>query len=442
MTKKNNQLLWLAEQVPQNFGGAPEMGAGGPPMSQPGSPQDPMGQDSMSQGVPDQMQSDQPPAGMSLDNQSDNDEDITNDPEYPDMPEEKEEDDDFEIWKIKFVKESIKGNPNSLAQRILNVRDMDLEPHQRKFAEDNLDICFLRQNSNILQISNEIRKLIKNDFDRTNPAMTLVRHITTTLEQSPLLNEVYIKLLGLGGSKGDQHRKFVAALTGSVQVGSGGQNEDLVFEEKDYSIRISTRFNSRWGDVNIGRWFLREDDSERYLKKAELDRLEGGSPEEKDVLRRRVVIESISESYRERAFIINVVGQDGTVCHLGWDLGNSLKSAFLDGKLVVRTNSNDLKEAFIDEEGSVISIPNMNICYLKESEQLDKNGNPEIDEIEFIAHRDGVLYLVAQLDLIKEAASTLQSFTYKETLWQGNPSDILKIMRCVPSSPEILLRQC
>jgi hypothetical protein len=248
--------------------------------------------------------------------------------------------------------------------------------------------------------------------------------------------------LGLSGAKGDQHRKFIAALVGGVQVGSGGQNEDVIFEEQDYSIRISTRFNARWGDVNIGRWYLREDDPERYLKQPELDRLEGGSPEEKDVLRRRVVIESIAEAYRERAFIINVVGQDGTVYHLGWDLGTSLKAAFLDGKLVVRTGDNDTKEAFIDEEGSLITVPNMNIYYVKESGQLDKTGKPEIEEVEFIAHRDGILYLVAQLDLIKESASALQGFMYKETLWQGNPSDILKIMRCVPSSPEILLRQC
>lgn len=431
MSHKYNQLQWLAEQGPMDLGAAADPAAGGPPTSQPGTPGDPMGQN---QGQPELS-----PTDMATDQPAQDD--LSNDPQFPDMPEEQDQD-DFEIWKIKFVKESIKGDPNSLTQKILSVRERELEPAQRKFVEDNLDICFLRQNANVLQISNQVRKLIKSDFDRSNPATTLVRHITTVLEQSPLLNEVYIKLLGLGGAKGDQHRKFIAALTGSVQVGSGGQNEDLVFEEQDYSIRTSTRFNARWGDVNIGRWFLREDDPERYLKQPELDRLEGGSPEEKDVLRRRVVIESIAEAYRERAFIINVVGQDGTVYHLGWDLGNSLKSAFLDGKLVVRTSENDTKEAFIDEEGSVISVPNMNIYYVKESDQVDKTGKPEIDEIEFIAHRDGVLYLVAQLDLIKEAASTLQGFTYKETLWQGNPSDVLKIMRCVPSSPEILLRQC
>lgn len=420
--------------VPQGAPGQPDAGAGGPPMGQPGGPGDPMG------GAPKPPPGSEPNA-MSM-NKQQGEEDIGDDPQYPDMPDQEQGDDDFNIWKIKYVKESIKGDPNKLIQKILSVRERELEPVQRKFVEDNLDINFLRQNSNVLTTSTEIRKLIKKDFDRTNPATTLTRHITDTLEKQPLLNEVYIKLLGLGGSKMDQHRKFVASLLGAVQVGSGAMNEDLVFEEQDYSIRISTRFNARWGDVNIGRWYLKEDDPERYLKHAELSRLEGGSPEEKDVLRRRIVIESIADAFMERAFVINVVGTDGTVAHMGWDLGNSLKSAYLDGKLVVRTEDNDNKEAFIDEEGSIISVPNMAIYYVKEGDEIGQRGKPEIEEIEFIAYRDGMLYLSAQLDLIKEAAQTLQGLLYRETLWQGNPSDILKIMRCVPSSPEMLLRQC
>jgi hypothetical protein len=411
------------------MGGQPDPTAGGPPGSQPGGPGDPMGQ-GQPQNQPNSQSVSQQPG-----------EDISGDPQHPDMPQ-GQESDDFEVWKIKFVKESIKGDPNTLIQKILSVRERELGAIQHKFVEDNLDVNFLRQNSNIFTASKEIRTLIKKDFDRTNPATTLVRHMTDTLEKQPLLNEVYIKCLGLGGSKGDQHRKFVASLLGAVQVGSGGQNEDLIFEEQDYSIRISTRFNARWGDVNIGRWYLREDDPERYLKPAELDRLEGGSPEEKDVLRRRIVIESIAEAYRERAFIINVVGSDGTINHLAWDLGNSLKSAYLDGKLVVRTMDNDNREAFIDEEGSIITVPNMSIYYVKEAQQIGDKGKPEIEEIEFISYRDGMLYLSAQLDLIKEASTTLQGIMYRDTLWQGNPTDVKKIMRCVPSSPEILLRQC
>lgn len=431
MTNRINEEAWLFEQDIPPMGGQPDMAAGGPPMSQPGSPGDPMGTGQQPPPV-NQIQMDMQPG----------EEDLGNDPPYPEMPEDQGEDDDFEVWRANYVKESIKGDPNKLIEMIMKIRDHDLDPYPRKFVEDNLDVCFLRQNANIFQASNEIRKLLKKDFDRTNPATTVINHITSIMEQSPLLNEIYIKLLGLGSAKGDLHRKFVAALTGSVQLGNGGEKEDLVFEEKDMSIRISTRFASKWGDINLGRWYLKEDDPERYLKEAELERLDGGSPEERDVLRRRVVIESIAQQFLMRAFVINVVGSDGAIHHLGWDLGNCLRSAYLDGKLVVRTKDNDTKEAFIDENGSIVAVPNMDIYYVKESDDLEHGGKTQIEELEFISHRDGVLYLTAPLSLVKEASISLQGMLYRESMWQGNPTDLLRVQRCVPSSSEIILRQC
>jgi hypothetical protein len=426
MTNRINENEWLVEFDIPPAGGQPDPGAGGPPMSQPGGPNDPMGQND-----PNQMTVDQSPV----------EDEVADDPQYPEMPEENE-DDDFEVWKVKFVKESIKGEPNKLIDLLLQVRDRELDPYPKKFVEDNMDINQLRQNSNVFQASMEIRKLIKKDFDRTNPATSVMNHVTTVLDQNPMLNEIYIKLTGLGGGKNDQHRKFFAALIGAVQLGSGGQNEDLVFEESDYSIRLSTRFASKWGDVNLGNWFLKEDDPDRFLKDAELERLNAGSPEERDVLRRRVVVESIASQFMERAFAINVVGPDGTIYHLGWDLGNSLKSAFLDGKLVVRTRDNDNKESFIDEDGSIISVPNMDIYYVKESQSMSSADSMELEEIEFMSHKNGSLYLTANIDLIKEAAVSLQGMIFRETLFQGNPNDYLRVQRCVPSSAEMLMRQC
>ena len=434
MTNRINSDEWLLEQDIPPMGGQPDMAAGGPPMTQPGMPADPMGTGSE---IEDPMATDpnqmtmNPPAG----------EDVTEDPQTPEMPEEDTKD-EFESWKIDFVKESIKGNPNTLIDLLNDVRDQDLEPNQRKFVEDNLQINFLRQNANIFEASQSIRRLLKRDLDRTNPATSVINHIVATLEENPLLNEVYIKLSGSISSKMDLHRKFIASLIGAVQVGSGANNEDLIFEESDYSIRLSTRFCSKWGDVNIGKWYLKKDDPDRFLKDAELERLQNGGPEEKDVLRRRIVLESIAEMFKERAFVINVVGPEGTIQHVGWDLGNSLKGAYLDGKLVVRTKNSDNNEAFIDEEGTIIPIPDMNIFFVKEGDGVGPDGKPDIEEIEFIKHRDGMLYLSAQLDLIKESSNAMQGFTIKETPWQGNPSDMFKINRCVPSAPEMLLRQC
>lgn len=421
-----NELLWLEEDIPP-AGGQPDPGAGGPPMSQPGGPGDPMGQNQ------------QDPNQMTMNTAGE--EDVTNDPQTPEMPD-PANDVDFETWKAQYVKESIKGDPEALINLILQVRNRELEPADDKFISDNLQVCFAARSGALRQPAKEIRQEIKKAVDRTMPGRDIVNYITAALEKNPLLNEIYIKTSGLSCGKADAHRKLIAALLGAVQVGSGANEEDLVFEEKDYSIRISTRFNARWGDVNLGRWFLKEQDPDRYLKPAELERLEGGSPEEKDVLRRRVVIESIAEQYKQRAFVINVVGVDGTVYHIGWDLGTSVKQAFTDGKLVVRTRDNDTREVFINEDGSIIPIPGMSIYYVRESGDMDSNGKPIIEEVEFIAQRAGSLYLTAQWDLIKEAAVSMDGIVVKETAYNGNPSDLQRLKRCVPSLPEMIMRDC
>lgn len=431
MTSINNEYLFEYDIPPIGQQPGPNAGI---PAGVPGMPGDPMGQ---GDNIAPTDQINNPPEDIQQEP-----DDINNDPQYPDMPEEDEKEDDFEVWKMKFFKEAIKGDQNKLIDMINTVKNNDLDVSQRKFVKDNLQILILRMNSNINQSSNEIRRLVKNDLDRTNPASTLVNHITNVLDKSVPLTQVFIKLLGLTGSKGDLHRKYIGSLLGAIQVGNGGNNEDLVYEEDDYSIRISTRFNAKWGDVNIGKWALKEDDPKTFLKEPELRRLESGSPEEKDVLRRRIVMESISAQFKDRAFIINVVGTDGTIYHLGWDLGNCLKSAYVDGKLVVRTKTTDNSEAIIDDDGSILPTLDWKINFLKHSEETDSEGKSRTEEIEFIERRDGLLFLTAQLDTIQEVSTLMQGFTLKQTPFNGNPTDLLKLMDCVPSVAEMILRAC
>lgn len=369
--------------------------------------------------------------------------DVTADPQAPDMPQDQGDDGpDFEAWKKQFIVDSIKGDIEELKASIIKVRDRDLDPYQRKFVEDNLQILFLREHSNIDKASKEIRKLMKEELDHNNPGTTTVNHMTKVLDEQPLLSACFIKLTGLRGMKGEIHRQFIAALLGAVQVGAGAYNEDLIYNEKDYSIRISTRFNSRFGEVHLGQWALKQDDPERYLKPPELKRLDEGSPEEKDVLRRRVVMESIAEHFKTRAFIINVVGTDGTIYTLGWDLATSLKAAYTEGKLVVRTKMDDSAEAMIDDDGAIIPFVDLKVMYVQSAGGEDEEGKPAKKEVEFIARKHGQLFLTAQLPVVKEAAGSFDGVAFKETPWQGNPTDLRTLARCVPSLPEILMRQC
>lgn len=367
--------------------------------------------------------------------------DPSSDPQTPDMPEEKEHL-DFEEWKKQFKIASIKGDVQEMKELLKDVINRDLDSYQDKFVDDNMDIVQLREYTNIEKASKEIKKSIKENLDHNNPGTSLVEYITQTLDTIPLLNPVFIKLSGMHGMKADLHRKYIAALTGSIQVGSGSNTEDLVYQEKDFSIRISTRMNARFGDVFIGSWSLRADDPERYLKPPELQRLHEGSPEEKDALKKRIIIDSISETWKTRAFIINVVETDGTIYTIGWDIATSLKSGFTEGKLLVKTKSNDGSEAMIDKDGAIVSFDDVKIVYVKETGEMDEEGKPFKREVEFINKKNGQLYLTAQLSTLKNASSSFPGIKVKETPWQGNPSDLKVLQRCVPSALEILMRTC
>ena len=432
---------WLGEADTPALGGQPDPVAGGSPAGQPasnmgpppaqGMPPDPNVSNQTDQMGKNPQDQQQPP-------------DVSQDPQVPDMPEQ-EEGEDFEQWRQKFLKESIKGDSQTLISMLKQALDQEgeLSAYQKKFAKDNLNIQTLRLNANIEKASKEIRSQIKQQLDQNNPSTSVVSHICDVLETVPLLNQIFIKLNGYEDAKGDLHRKFIAALLCAVQVGKGADKEDIIFNEREYSILISTRFNAKWGRVYLGDWSLKEDDPERYLSQPEMKRLQEGSPEEKDVLRRRVVVESIAQKFEQRAFIIHTVSEDGTIYVMGWDVANALRAAYTNGKLVVRTRHSENSEAMITDEGEIVPFVDMNIYYVKETGQQDEDGMPDTKEIEFMQRRNGVLLLTAQLATLKEATSAIGTgIVFKEVPYQGNPSDLKVLQNCVFTTHDLLMKQC
>jgi hypothetical protein len=367
--------------------------------------------------------------------------DVSSDPQSAEIPDDKEHQ-DFEQWKNTFFKESIRGDVNKLIDMIHEVRDLELDSYPRKFVEDNLQVLFLCQHANIAKASKEIRRLIRQELDKNNPSVSLVNHITSVLETMQDLSNIFIKLKGMYGLKGDLHRKYIAALLGAIQVGSGGNTEDVIYNEKDYSIRISTRFNNEFGRLEMGRWSLKEDDPDKFLEEAEMKRLEEGSPDEREALRHRIVIESIVENFKTRTFVANVVDKDGTVMFLGWDIASSLQAAFTEGKLVVKTILSENSEVFISESGEILPYVDLKIQYMRDTGELDEDGKPAPEEHPFIEKIDGILFLTANMNIIKEAASSMQGIVLKEIPFKGNPSEIKILEKCHASANELLLRMC
>jgi hypothetical protein len=340
---------------------------------------------------------------------------------------------------------AVQGDPVQMMDSVQRIRDLDgLEAPQRKFVEDNWQVLVLRQNANVEKAAREIRKLIKQSLDRNNPGATLMRHITAALEQAdtPALRDVFLKLTGLFGMKQDLHRKYLAALTGSVQVGGGGSGEDIAYAEREYSIRMYTRFATQFGEIGLTKWSLQQDDPDKYLSEPELDRLGDGSPEERQVLRRRIVIESIADRLKERAFMIHVVSPDGTIYALGWDISDSLLAGYKNGQLIVRSRNDDDSEAMINDDGAIVPLLDLNIYFLKETGETDENGQPKRKEVPFMERRDGTLFLSATVETVRDVFSGgMQGCFFKEMPYAGNPSDVKHVVRAIPNIEEILMRR-
>jgi hypothetical protein len=322
MSRDNTWYYWEAEQA----------SAGQAPATTPDTPGG-IGAPGQASGVNQQNQQQPPPSSAKTDDPNDK-KDITQDPQHPDMSGDDQEDKDFEEWKNEYFKLAIKGDTAEMIHALKKVVNHDLDPTQNKFIYDNSQILLFREDANIDKASKEIRKSMKDNLDENYPATSTMQHITEVLEKYPMLKDVFFKLLGRGGGKGDDHRKFLGGLLCAVQTGGGGSREDLVYSEKDFSINYSTRFSTEWGEINLGKWGLKTDDPERYLEEPELARLKDGSPEERTVLRHRIVLSSISEQFKQRAFLMHVVNPNGTIHAMGWDVGDSIKAGYVDGRLV------------------------------------------------------------------------------------------------------------
>jgi hypothetical protein len=363
------------------------------------------------------------------------------DPNSPDMPEENDEV-EFNSWKNEYFKLAVQGDTDKMLDSIDTIRNHDLKASQTKFVEDNFQILLLRQDANFDKVSKSIRRSIKTDVDKDHPGVSMMQIISQELDPNPVLSEILVKLFGFHGLKGELHRKFLAALTGSVQVGGGASKEDIVFNDKDFSINISTRMASDFGEINLGKWSLQDDDTHKFLAEPEVARLQEGSPEERKALIHRVVMSSIAEKFKKRAFLIHVVSETGNVYSIGWDLGDSLQSAYKEGKLIVKSDDSDDADVSINEAGELVPLKNLGIYAKMPDSEIGDNGETEEKTVPFIENRSGTLYFVADMDTMNSMGGNLAGMSFQNKPYTGSPVEFKNLTRCIPSMTELLLRRC
>ena len=169
-----------------------------------------------------------------------------------------------------------------------------------------------------------------------------------------------------------------------------------------------------------------------------MERLEdNGSPEEKRVLRRRICLESIADKYSKRAFLIHVVDpQTGEIVALALDLAEFLREGYKEGKLVVRRRKSKVQNIMVDDDGEIISLFSYSMNY--KGEDSDEGGSKEVP---FLEQDGNMLSLTAESDTIQEVAGGMPGIYFQQFPYNGNPTDIVPIMRAFPSTVELLMRR-
>jgi len=428
MSRKNNQFVWFEEEMPQ---GVP--GQGMPAQNNAPAQNTPNPQNAPQNAQPTPMPAQQ---NAQPDTQS-QDQNLEPTPDVPDN----EDSPEFNEWRNEFFKLAVQGDTDKMLDSMNEIKEQHLTTDQNKFVDDNFKILLLRQDANFDKISKNIRRSLKTSLDQEHPGVSLLQIMSPEIESNPILSEIIIKLFGFHGLKGELHRKFIAALTGSIQVGGGGSKEDLVFNEKEYSINISTRIASTFGEISLGRWSLQEDDANKFLAEPEMNRLQEGSPEERKALVHRVIMESIADKFKTRAFVIHVVSEEGNVYSLGWDLGESIKDAYKNGLLVVKSDLSSDSDVAVGDDGKFIPLKNLGIFAKVNGGTLD-DGKMEENHAPFIENRSGTLYFVADLETINSMGSNLTGMIMQSKPFTGSPEEFKNLTRCNPSLSELLLRRC
>ena len=351
--------------------------------------------------------------------------------EAPEQEPDKEEDVEllnFEDFRESYIDLSVNAKPEELVDKLGDLSGIvDLGPREKKFMSDNMQILQLMEDKDIYEASRKIH--------HTEDPMEMLSQVSEEIDRVETLRNVTLKLPSFFGMKSDLYRKFVAALTGGVQVGGGTTVEDIVVSPtKGQRTLICTRFYTLFGYIEIIPWSLGAGDADLFLRDVERERLERGAPEEKKVLLKRILIASISKVIGSKNFMICVVNRSsGRRTDFALRFDKFLNDGYENGHLKVRIEK-DEEELAITADGETMNPGKLVISFV----------DPEAPESRtpFIEWKDGSLYLVADADTIEKAAEVIGSSFFKRTNFEGTDEELETIQKCIPTLPEMILRRC
>ena len=431
-------------------------------------------------------------------------------PPQEEVPQEKpQEEIDFEIEKIDYLDMSLKQKNDEMMDKLLEMRNIQsLSPGQYKFITDNIQVLSLARDVDFNDARKSIYKRIKETFgDIAEPVqdeeipdtqtqdvadqetampqtsqpeevptpyqgtesvdyihknlhevneelgsisgVEIYSIISEEIERYNTIIETLIKLPSFYAMKADLFRKIICAVSNGTQIGSGGSLEDVFIPlaEGGVGIKLCTRIYTDFGNIEIGKWSPKINDPETFLSDEELERLNNsGSPEEKEILKKRVMIESISTAFADKIYLMLICKpESGERIEVGFNLSELVKTGWQNGTITIDFKANIGKgQATLDLEGNLIELQNIVVSYIKDNnDKLDSNGKPLKEHIELLKLKNGVLYIVSNEEEFFDFTSiNSEGIFYNKKQSDLDIEKIQTIQNCVPDIKEILLKKC
>jgi hypothetical protein len=176
----------------------------------------------------------------------------------------------------------------------------------RTFISSNLSAVSLLEET----VIKESQKVIR----RGKSAEDMVANLESELTGRNEYKECVQRISALGGNRGNAWRQLIAAMCGGVIVpGPVGSEVHIPIGRKKNAESLILRPQAYlgWGAIDLGRVIITSDSSREYLGSEEQSKLIGGAPEEKRVLRNRMVIEAICDQLGNGIYAILVVSEEG-----------------------------------------------------------------------------------------------------------------------------------
>ena len=249
---------------------------------------------------------------------------LPEDPAAGQLPPEASVDTQFTQYVREYAKMVAKysDEPDTLKKmlQVPSLQNFEMTPWQRAFIDSNLSSVSLLHEGFVIEAQKQIKRISGSGGSNTSAFESLFDRIGE-------LQDVFVRLSVAGPDRSNLLRQFMAAvLSGVVVPGPVGGEVMMAQKKSDEVVSIRPNCYTTWGYVDLGPVTIDGKSMEDYLSESERDKINDGAPEERRVLRNRLLIEAISDQLGGANYYIVVINPENGQ----WESVNFSSELFID----------------------------------------------------------------------------------------------------------------